>query len=85
MRRRQPINRCSFCGKAQTQVQRLIAGPGVYICDECIGLCNEILSSEGLTPGHPSTGGWLRRLLGRWRRTRSAHRRSVQQSHAPTS
>jgi hypothetical protein len=38
---------CSFCGKAQTQVQKLIAGPGVYICDECIALCNEILLDEG--------------------------------------
>ncbi len=34
---------CSFCGKRQDQVQRLIAGPGVYICAECVGLCNEIL------------------------------------------
>jgi hypothetical protein len=37
---------CSFCGKSQTQVQKLIAGPGVYICDECIDLCNEILTEE---------------------------------------
>jgi ATP-dependent Clp protease ATP-binding subunit ClpX len=38
--------RCSFCGKAQEQVRRLIAGPGVYICDECIELCNEIIEEE---------------------------------------
>ncbi len=38
--------KCSFCGKYQDQVKRLIAGPGVYICDECIELCNEIISEE---------------------------------------
>ena len=36
---------CSFCGKSQRQVKKLIAGPGVYICDECIDLCNEIIVS----------------------------------------
>ena len=35
--------KCSFCGKSQKQVQQLIAGPGVYICDECVELCNEIM------------------------------------------
>src|SRR5690625_2278813 len=38
--------KCSFCGKSQKQVKKLIAGPGVYICDECIDLCNEILEEE---------------------------------------
>jgi ATP-dependent Clp protease ATP-binding subunit ClpX len=38
--------KCSFCGKSQKQVKRLIAGPGVYICDECIELCNEIIEEE---------------------------------------
>ncbi|MEB3882930.1 ATP-dependent protease ATP-binding subunit ClpX [Lyngbya sp. CCY1209] len=38
--------RCSFCGKSQEQVRKLIAGPGVYICDECVELCNEILEEE---------------------------------------
>ena len=38
--------KCSFCGKAQEQVKKLIAGPGVYICDECIELCNEIIEEE---------------------------------------
>ncbi|MFO7941041.1 MAG: ATP-dependent protease ATP-binding subunit ClpX [Bacillota bacterium] len=38
--------KCSFCGKHQDQVRRLVAGPGVYICDECIGLCNEIILEE---------------------------------------
>ena len=37
---------CSFCGKSQKQVKKLIAGPGVYICDECIDLCNEIVAEE---------------------------------------
>ena len=37
---------CSFCGKAQKVVKRLIAGPGVYICDECVALCNGILESN---------------------------------------
>jgi hypothetical protein len=38
--------KCSFCGKAQEQVKRLVAGPGVYICDECIELCSEIIGEE---------------------------------------
>ncbi len=41
---------CSFCGKSQRQVKKLIAGPGVYICDECIDLCNEIIDEELTTP-----------------------------------
>ena len=40
--------KCSFCGKSQKQVRKLIAGPGVYICDECIELCNEIIEEEML-------------------------------------
>ena len=42
--------RCSFCGKSQEQVRKLIAGPGVYICDECVELCNEILEEEFSDP-----------------------------------
>jgi ATP-dependent Clp protease ATP-binding subunit ClpX len=42
---------CSFCGKSQRQVKKLIAGPGVYICDECIDLCNEIIDEELTPPG----------------------------------
>ena len=38
--------KCSFCGKSQKQVKKLIAGGGVYICDECIELCNEIIEEE---------------------------------------
>ena len=41
---------CSFCGKSQPQVKKLIAGPGVYICDECIDLCNEIIDEELTAP-----------------------------------
>ena len=39
---------CSFCGKSQDEVRKLIAGPNVYICDECIDLCNEIVSEDRL-------------------------------------
>ena len=53
---------CSFCGKSQKEVKKLIAGPTVYICDECIGLCNDIIAEadalvadEGGTPS-PSRG-----------------------------
>jgi ATP-dependent Clp protease ATP-binding subunit ClpX len=48
--------KCSFCGKSQEQVRKLIAGPGVYICDECVELCNEILDEElfeGAAPPQP--------------------------------
>ena len=38
--------KCSFCGKTQENVKRIIAGPGVYICNECIGLCNDIIENE---------------------------------------
>ena len=38
--------RCSFCGKTQEEVERIIAGPGVYICDECIELCAAIMNEE---------------------------------------
>ena len=49
--------KCSFCGKAQDQVRKLIAGPGVYICDECIDLCNEILDEELIdNPTHQRNG-----------------------------
>ena len=44
---------CSFCGKSHKQVKKLIAGPGVYICDECIDLCNEIIEEEHAVTGWP--------------------------------
>ncbi|NET56447.1 MAG: ATP-dependent protease ATP-binding subunit ClpX [Symploca sp. SIO2E6] len=46
--------KCSFCGKSQEQVRKLIAGPGVYICDECVDLCNEILDEELLDSVAPA-------------------------------
>jgi hypothetical protein len=45
--------RCSFCGKSDSEVDRLIAGPGVYICDECVRLCNEVLVASGQPPPQP--------------------------------
>src|SRR5580658_7322267 len=52
--------KCSFCGKSQKQVKTLIAGPGVYICDECIDLCNEIIEEE-LTESSGVSCGELRK------------------------
>jgi ATP-dependent Clp protease ATP-binding subunit ClpX len=46
--------KCSFCGKTQEQVRKLIAAPGVYICDECVELCNEILDEELYEGGKPT-------------------------------
>lgn len=43
--------RCSFCNKSQREVKKLIAGPTVYICDECVDVCNEILAEDGLAAG----------------------------------
>jgi ClpX C4-type zinc finger len=43
----EPVKTCSFCGKSQDEVRKLIAGPTVYICDECIDLCNDIIA-EGV-------------------------------------
>ncbi len=59
--------RCSFCGKDQDQVQRLIAGPDVFICDECVGLCNEILTqdkiNEEIEEGHLVPPQEIKRIL----------------------
>jgi ATP-dependent Clp protease ATP-binding subunit ClpX len=46
LRRPEEILRCSFCGKSQNEVKKLIAGPGVYICNECIDICNEIINDD---------------------------------------
>ena len=43
---------CSFCGKSQQEVKKLIAGPSVFICDECIELCNDIILEEALADPH---------------------------------
>ena len=59
--------RCSFCGKRQEQVRRLVAGPGVYICDQCIALCNQIMNeAPPETPEAASSKGKPGRP-GRWR------------------
>jgi hypothetical protein len=59
MARRQ-LGQCSFCGKAQDQVRKLVAGPGVYICDGCIQLCNEVISTEPpRRPQDGSPGQWV--------------------------
>jgi ATP-dependent Clp protease ATP-binding subunit ClpX len=45
--------RCSFCAKPSSEVAKVVAGPGVYICNECIGLCNDILQAEQQRPSRP--------------------------------
>ena len=52
--------RCSFCGKTPDKVRRLVAGPGVFICDNCIRLCNEIIN-ERPTAGAPTASSWALR------------------------
>ena len=55
--------RCSFCGKSQSMVERLVAGPNVYICNECIGLCNDILKDEEfMEPGSSLAQPEMKRL-----------------------
>src|SRR5436190_1951959 len=54
---------CSFCGKSQRQVKKLIAGPGVYICDECIDLCNEIIDEELTGPASFNLENLLLKLI----------------------
>ena len=49
------IPRCSFCGKPQNQVTKLIAGPDAYICNECIELCNEIIDEEEIALAEESS------------------------------
>ena len=47
--------RCSFCAKPSSEVAKVIAGPGVYICNECVGLCGDILRAEQQQPSDPGT------------------------------
>jgi hypothetical protein len=54
--------RCSFCGKEEHRVSRLVAGPGVYICDRCVALCNEVLAS-GPRPEPPAPSASGRRAV----------------------
>jgi ATP-dependent protease Clp ATPase subunit len=67
--------RCSFCGKAQTEVKTLISGPGVFICDECVGLCQVVIdkkaagtapqgSPNSLLPDNAPTENLLKTLAG---------------------
>jgi ATP-dependent protease Clp ATPase subunit len=65
--------RCSFCGKAQTEVKTLVAGPGVFICDECVRLCRPIIEKKGkpttqkvpsLLPDNAPTDALLKTLAG---------------------
>jgi ATP-dependent Clp protease ATP-binding subunit ClpX len=64
-RERRAQNRCSFCGRSEQHVGKLIAGQGACICDECVVLCVEVLTAEGLPSSGSGTGkparGWLRR------------------------
>jgi len=53
-----PVARCSFCGKPNTEVQRLVAGPGVYICNECVGLCSDILAQHADREPAPRIHPW---------------------------
>ncbi|OAB56637.1 ATP-dependent Clp protease ATP-binding subunit ClpX [Phormidium willei BDU 130791] len=64
--------KCSFCGKSQEQVRKLIAGPGVYICDECVDLCNEILDEELYDSGAAAPPSAQRSESPERRRPRSA-------------
>lgn len=62
-------NRCSFCGRPEQQVKRLIAGQGAFICDECVALCTEVLTADESPAGSEKTQatrtrGWLRRKAG---------------------
>ncbi len=50
------LTMCSFCGKSHAEVRKLIAGPGVYICDNCINICKSVLDKELNTDTHPFTG-----------------------------
>lgn len=65
--------KCSFCGKSQEQVRKLIAGPGVYICDECVDLCNEILDEELLDGSPQAPQQPPKPEMPQKRRTRSAN------------
>ena len=69
------VYRCSFCGKAQTEVKTLVSGPGVFICDECVELCQKIIAKEaatavstqtvpGLLPDNAATETLLKTLAG---------------------
>lgn len=61
--RQETMVNCSFCQKASKEVSKLIAGPGVFICNECVGLCLEILATESTKPAEtPAMPSWEDRL-----------------------
>lgn len=53
-----PIASCSFCGKPNTQVVALVAGPGVYICNECVELCQQVIGADTRPSGIPRLAPW---------------------------
>jgi len=53
-----PAVHCSFCGKHDAVVAKVIAGPGVYICDECVAVCNTILQQDAISPQPPRLPTW---------------------------
>ena len=65
MARASNLTMCSFCGKSHSEVKKLIAGPGVYICNECVDVCGNILAKE-INPPDPS---------GKKRKRKSSHTR----------
>ncbi|HAC64221.1 MAG TPA: ATP-dependent Clp protease ATP-binding subunit ClpX [Cyanothece sp. UBA12306] len=67
--------KCSFCGKSQEQVRKLIAGPGVYICDECVELCNEILDEELMDAPTAVAGGGTSKVEDSRPKRRAGHER----------
>jgi ATP-dependent Clp protease ATP-binding subunit ClpX len=75
--------KCSFCGKSQEQVRKLIAGPGVYICDECVELCNEILDEELMDGSNPSKPPVPRSGTNYQKRNQSPDRLSLSQIPKP--
>ena len=69
MERRGSDDRCSFCGRSQHQVKRLIAGQGAFICDECVATCSQVMSVD---EAHGKQGNWVARTVGRRRKPRAA-------------
>ena len=75
--------KCSFCGKSQEQVRKLIAGPGVYVCDECVDLCNEILDEELFDSNSSMAAPAQRREQAPERRRKSPSRIALNQIPKP--
>ena len=72
--------RCNFCGKTKDKVRKLVAGPGVFICDQCIELCNEVIHDED---DRPAATGWVK-PQGPRTRTRSNWFRNLFRAHGYT-